>query len=132
MKRILLIILAIFYLGVSQGATVYFHYCMGELVQLGLKTPKKANCDFCGMNKKESKKDSCCKNDVKQAKVDSSQKTAQAQYHFEQSSIAVLNHVIWESANLAVPKELGKGTRSNAPPQGQEIPVFIRNCTYRI
>lgn len=132
MKRTLLTILAIFYLGISQGATVYFHYCMGELVQLDLNTPKQNSCDFCGMSKKERKKDSCCKDEVKQAKVDNSKKTGIAHFQFQQSSFVVLKPNVWEPGDAAVLTESINGTWSNAPPKGLQIPVFILHCTYRI
>jgi hypothetical protein len=61
MKRTLLTILAIFYLGVSSGATVHFHYCMGELVSWGLAKQAGKVCDFCGMSKTTAKKKSWLK-----------------------------------------------------------------------
>ncbi|MET3114973.1 hypothetical protein AAKU52_002713 [Pedobacter sp. CG_S7] len=132
MKRTLLTILAIFHLGISQGATVYFHYCMGELVQLDLNTPKQNSCDYCGMSKKERKKDSCCKDEVKQAKVDNSKKTGLAQFQFQQTSFAVLKNDVLEPRDIAVSEESGNVIWSNAPPKGMQIPVFILHCTYRI
>ncbi|KEQ30929.1 hypothetical protein N180_20190 [Pedobacter antarcticus 4BY] len=56
MKKTLLIFLAVFYFGISQGATVYLHYCMGELVQMGMIESQSPSCDFCGMTSKQDKR----------------------------------------------------------------------------
>lgn len=133
MKRTLLIIFAIFYLGTSQGATLYFHYCMDELVQLGMTRTNQTACDFCGMTKKEAEKKSCCKDDSKQANVDNYQQAAaKVHFNFEQAPILIPNNPIWQIRNAGIPFELDKSSLSNAPPQRQLLPVFIRNCTYRI
>ncbi|TCD03845.1 HYC_CC_PP family protein [Pedobacter psychroterrae] len=131
MKRALLTILAVFYLGVSSGATVHFHYCMGQLVKLGLSQPDKPLCDFCKPAKKSCKKN-CCKDDYKQAKTDKAQKNAAAVYHFKQISTVLQATALWSFSFIAIPVETGKAALSKAPPLEQDIPVFIRNCTYRI
>ncbi|MBG6233978.1 glutaredoxin [Pedobacter sp. CAN_A7] len=132
MKRILLLLLAFFYMGIAQGAEVYFHYCMGELVELGLTKTNPPSCDFCGMTANEAKEKTCCKQDSKTLKVDNIQKMATSHFHFEQAPVILLKNIIWEARNLAIPIELGKGSLSHAPPKVQDVPVFIRNCTYRI
>jgi len=132
MKRILLIILAVFYVGVSNGATVYFHYCMGELVQLGLSASKKKSCDFCGMPPQEAKDKSCCKNETKLVKVDDSQKMAQSHFQFEQAPVIIPNPISWLIRDISIPRQANKTALSNAPPEGLPVPVFIRNCTFLI
>lgn len=132
MKRILVTVLAFFYLGLSSGTTVHFHYCMDKLVDLGFSAPESAKCSLCGMMKKESAKKSCCKDDYKQAKVDHSQKPAQLNYDAQQVPAILLKMGIWEAQAFTLPLETGKAALRNAPPERQLIPVFIRNCTYRI
>lgn len=132
MKRILLTIVAFFYLGTSSGATVHFHYCMGELVKLGLTVPDEASCEFCGMTKNATKKNSCCKDDFKQAKIDQSKKATQLVYEFKQFP-AVIQHTFRNDAYQVALSALKTNTVfSNAPPERLSVPVFIRNCTYRI
>jgi hypothetical protein len=132
MKRILLLLLALFYFGIAQGAEVYFHYCMGELVELGLTKSNPPSCDFCGMSVEESKDNTCCKQESKTLKVDNVQKMATSHFQFEQAPVILLKNIIWEARNIAIPIELGKASLSHAPPKVQDVPVFIRNCTYRI
>jgi len=132
MKRTLLIFLAIFYFGISQGATVYLHYCMGEIVQTGMTKSENASCEFCGMTTKEGKEKSCCKKEIKQLTVNDAQKMAVSHFQFEQAPIIVLKSFIWDANYHALPIQLGRASLSNAPPEWESIPVFVRNCTYRI
>lgn len=132
MKRILLTILAIFYLGISSGASVHFHYCMGKLVKWGLERPSAKVCDFCGMPIAASKKKSCCKDVAHQVKVEKSQKANQTVYKFDQLSTAILQPELFSNYLVQIPVKITREALSNAPPDGQPIPVYIRNCTYRI
>jgi hypothetical protein len=132
MKKIMLIFLAVFYFGVSQGATVYLHYCMGELVEMGMTASKSFSCEFCGMNTKEAEEKSCCKNETKLIEVDHAQKMAQSHIQFEQAPVIIIKNLIWKARNNSFPIESGKASLINAPPLWQHIPAFIRNCTYRI
>lgn len=132
MKRALLTLLAIFFLSVSSGATVHFHYCMGKLVDWGLSAPQQEQCGLCGMSKKQVKKNSCCKDDYKQAKIDNSKKIATTIYQFN-PPIVINNATLGEANKLiALPNQLNKAVYSNAPPEQERVPIFIRNCTYRI
>lgn len=132
MKKTLLTILAIFYLGVSSGATVHFHYCMGKLVSWGLEKQSRKVCGFCGMPKAESKKKSCCKDVEQQAKVGKSQKANQTVFKFEQFSTAVILPELYVNYQAVIPVKITREALSNAPPDGQQIPVYQKNCTYRI
>jgi len=130
MKRVALILLSVLYLGLSSGFTMHFHYCMGQLVKWGVAEQKQERCGYCGKTKQAKK--SCCKDDYKQVKVDQSQKAQQFNYQFEQ--VALLRTVLVFFGNDApvVLTEIGKASLINAPPDQTSIPVFIRNCTYRI
>ncbi len=132
MKRALLTLLAIFYLSVSSGATVHFHYCMGQLVKLSLTQPQKDNCELCGMSKKEVKKHACCKDDYKQPKVDTSKKTAQIIYQFNPPVVLIDHQFAYFNNQLALTVQQDQVVYANAPPEKACIPIFIRNCTYRI
>lgn len=132
MKRTLLTILAIFYLGVSSGASMHFHYCMGELVSWGLAKQTAKVCDFCGMPKTSDKKKSCCKDVEQQAKVEKSQKASQVVYKFESVSSAILQPELYSNYQAPIPVKITREALSNAPPYEQQIPVYLKNCTYRI
>lgn len=131
MKRVLLTILILFYLGTTSGMTLHFHYCMGKLVKWGFSQPGNAPCDLCKTPKKTCGK-SCCKDDYKQAKVDKSQKTSTAVYQFAQAPALQLDQPNWNLSYVPAAIETGKASLSHAPPLIGDIPVFIRNCTFRI
>lgn len=132
MKKILLTLLAIFYLAVASGAGVSFHYCMGELVDWSFTQNERHACDFCGMEKKEATKDVCCKDVQHQAKVDQAQKANAQVYKFEQSIFDIPQATPIENYLLPISNVVLKEVRSNAPPLGTPLPIFIKNCTYRI
>lgn len=132
MKRTLLTFLAIFYLGIASGASVHFHYCMGELVSWGFEKQSRKVCDFCGMPKSESKKKSCCKDIEQKAKVEKSQKANQTAYKFEQLSVALIQPELFVNYQAPIPVKITREALSNAPPDGTKIPVYLKNCTYRI
>lgn len=132
MKKFFLTLMAFFYLAVASGAGVNLHYCMGELVDWSLTDSEKHACDFCGMEKKESSEKSCCKDVQHQAKVDQAQKANAQIYKFEQSVFVIPQVKPLEVYLLPVTKITSQEARSNAPPLGQQLPIFIKNCTYRI
>jgi hypothetical protein len=131
MKRLLITVLAIFYLSVSSGATVHFHYCMGELIEWGLSdnnSAKENDCSNCGMKKGLS--EDCCKDQKQEFKLKESQK----------APISTLQPVVFAIAPITfseLPKIIS-GTpvnlisESNAPPRTLKTAVFVRNCNFRI
>ncbi|WP_026898176.1 HYC_CC_PP family protein [Daejeonella oryzae] len=130
MKKLVVTILAVFYLGVSSGATVHFHYCMGELFEWGLSKNKAANCDNCSMKKAAAQ--DCCKDQHQQFKVEKSQKASQTLFQFNQPSldIPILSYQIVSEQFTGISAQ--GHPYGNAPPRTNQIPVFIRNCTYLI
>jgi len=138
MKKALATILAIIYLSTSMGATVHLHYCMGKLVEWGLIDRSGKDCAFCGMPTMRSAKGcvvgskDCCRDEYRQIKTDKDQKLSQSSIDFIKiiSPEAVLPHNTWTnpfvtSTALALPVIKG-------PPLITDIPVFLRNCNFRI
>jgi hypothetical protein len=74
MKKILVSILAVFYLASSVGATVHLHYCMDKLINWSLLKGDGDKCDKCGMKKD----DGCCKDEHKFVKNSDDQKAAES------------------------------------------------------
>lgn len=132
MKRTLLTILVVFYLGVSSGAAVHFHYCMDKLVSWSMTKHSGKLCDFCKMPLAEAKKKSCCEDVKQEVKVDISQKVSQQVYKFDQPSAAILSPALFVNYQVQIPVKVLRTALSNAPPDGQQVPVYLKNCTYRI
>lgn len=132
MKKFLGVILAVFYLGVSSGANVHFHHCMGQLVEWGLsstKTEGSSRCKKCGMSA-DSEND-CCKHQSKEAKVDKVQKTAENYFHFELQATELKS--AFPNSDLPSYSFLTEAyPLSNSPPLAAHTPTYLRVCNFRI
>jgi hypothetical protein len=71
-KRSLIAILAVFYLVISSGFTVNFHYCMGKLKTVKLQA---IAGKLCGCKAGENNK--CCKSEYKLVKLQSEHKSVE-------------------------------------------------------
>src|SRR6187399_3294380 len=74
MKKILVSILAVFYLASSVGATVHLHYCMDKFIDWSLLKEDGDKCDKCGM----AKDGGCCKDENKFVQNNTDQKLAES------------------------------------------------------
>ena len=131
MKKLLITVLAVFYLSVSSGATVHFHYCMGELIEWGLTNDnleKAADCSNCGMKKGVS--EDCCKVQKQEYKLKESQKTLVISIQPEAFALAPVTYPDFTQILSSSPTDLIP--ESNAPPRTLKTAVFIRNCNFRI
>lgn len=134
MKKILVFILAVFYLGTSVGATVNLHYCMGRLVNWDLSHSKKRTehnqCKKCGMEKAKAVKGGCCEDKYKVLQGEKDQK-AESAY---KSSHPVAVAAVTTSPSFLMPVVTSVSEEhpvSNAPPRCG-IPARIRYCVFRI
>jgi hypothetical protein len=111
---------------------------MGKLFSWSLLDKDSQNCGECGMPKDGTSghcmsfKDGCCKDSEAHFQLDKDQKTTEAAYTFFELSFAILpmaTTVLHD--NYVVSYVTGYPT-TNAPPESDKVPVFIRNCTFRI
>lgn len=128
MKKLIVSILAVLYLGSSAGATVHLHYCMGKLVNWNLSDEDGDKCDNCGMEKD----DGCCKDEHQFIKNSVDQKTAESSIQLLQittctTPIAFTNELERYSSSLIENYPL-----SHAPPLETGVDVLIHNCVFRI
>lgn len=135
MKKLLVFILAVFYLGTSVGATVNLHYCMGQLVNWDFSHKQKrtahTRCDKCGMEKVKSKKNGCCEDKYKVLQVEKNQKAENA---YQAGQPPVTAAVITPFPSFISPVVASVSEEhpvSNAPPRSG-IPSRIRYCVFRI
>ena len=138
MKKVFATILAVIYLSTSMGATVHLHYCMGKLFSWSLTDNDSKNCGQCGMPKNSmgghcmTAKDGCCKDKHTHLQLDKDQKASECVYNFlalSPSTVPVATATI--SDNYVVSFITGYPT-TNAPPEPDKCPIFIRHCTFRI
>ncbi|MBA5791160.1 hypothetical protein H1R17_00545 [Flavobacterium sp. xlx-214] len=142
MKKLLLIFLSLFYLGIASGFTRYSHMCksMGS-TSYSFSSAESSNrdkpCPICSLKEKglkESKKD-CCKHEAKLIKVDDSVKKHSdfdLSVKFWGDAIpnkmlgSVFDYVALEPAFLTNTFY----SSSKVPVQGN--PLYILHCVYRI
>jgi hypothetical protein len=131
MKKLLITVLAVFYLGASSGATVHFHYCMGELIEWGLSNDSSEgtdDCSNCGMKKGIS--EDCCKDQKQELKIKDSQK---APLSIFQAKIFAMEPIIHTILHVkALPPVSEYYSFNNSVPRTGKTPVFIRNRNFRI
>jgi len=138
MKKVLVSILAIIYLSTSMGATVHLHYCMGRLVSWGLADRSGNSCDFCGMRKMDASgacivgMKNCCHEESKQIRNDKDQKTGQAFFRVMKLMPVVADLALPAWVDPIVPSPVLSRPVPHGPPSVAPIPVFLRNCNFRI
>lgn len=128
MKKLVLTILTLFYLGVSSGATVHFHYCMGQLIEWGLSETSSDLCGSCGLQESETGK--CCKDQSQQFKVEKSQKAALSAYEFNLPQFDLPLPFFTEIPQISSAN--GIDDLSIQTTRTQNTPVYLRNCNFRI
>ncbi|HEU5167957.1 MAG TPA: hypothetical protein VFU29_20575 [Chitinophagaceae bacterium] len=128
MKKILVSILAVFYLASSVGATVHLHYCMGKLINWSLLNNDGDKCDKCGMKKDGG----CCKDENKFVKNNVDQKVAESAIQLIQmAAVATPAPFIYTSEHYfsSLIKEY---PTSHAPPRNNGVGIYILNRVFRI
>jgi hypothetical protein len=139
MKKFLASILAIIYLSTSMGATVHMHYCMGKLIGWSLVDHSGKDCSFCGMENKPAPEGctvamkGCCRDEHHLIKSREDQKGG-GLLSFELVKVPVtlaeVPYASWMSP-FVISSVLARPV-ANAPPEADNVPVFLRNCNFRI
>lgn len=133
MKRALLLLFTFFYLGTASGATVHLHYCMGKLIGWDFCEDRTGNtCPNCGMQKEAG--NGCCK-DVPACTVSEKQVPAVTVQSLPELSgllpfILPYGHYRYIAIVAAVAAAYGHSPVDGPP--GPDVPVFLRNCVFRI
>ena len=129
MKKFLATILCFIYVVASSGATISFHYCMGEFIGWGVDHTSTARCDNCGMSKE--KKKGCCndKHATIQLKKDQLASTIN---DVPDNHFTYISHQYPYSTghSLLINDDIIRSIHS--PPFIQNIPSFIYHCVFLI
>lgn len=132
MKKFIVTILALIYLGTSTGATINLHYCMGKLAGWGLGHNESSTCGKCGMEKTAKKGNGCCKDEHKFVKNTTDQKTAEAGLQIMQFVATSLPVSFIEIPAAGFTSVTEENPLTNAPPRSYTVAVYIRNCVFLI
>jgi hypothetical protein len=142
MKKLLVCILAVLYIGSSTGATVHMHYCMGKLVEMGLWHGKKAKaCSKCTAKESnkcaakengKSCKKKCCKDVHKLVKLDKDHKTAESAIQLLALTAVATPVYFYELPQIQIASLTQQYPLTNAPPRSCKVQSYILHCTFRI
>lgn len=132
MKKFLVAIIAVLYMGTSIGATVQLHYCMGKLADWGIGQKPAATCSKCGMDKSAIKSNPCCKDEHKFFKNSSDQKSTESAFLMLQLMPAIVPSSYLDVVSVGIPTTTENNPVSHAPPHLNGLPVYIRNCVFLI
>lgn len=139
MKKFFATILAVIYLSTSMGMTVHLHYCMGKLFSWDLTgSQDNKDCGHCGMPKGSADKhhkmmkSGCCKDIQTVVKLDKDQKATESAYKFFTLSFDAVPGNPVNLSDSYVSSFIVDYPTTNAPPDPDKVPVFIRNCNFRI
>jgi hypothetical protein len=132
MKKILVSILAIVYLAATAGATVHMHYCMGDLAGWSLINSNKNHCIYCGMEKKATGKNGCCKDEHKQFQLKQDQDAAAINILVAPAMTILPSPVYLPSAPAEICSVSEERPLTNSPPRSSSIAVYLINRSFRI
>jgi hypothetical protein len=133
MKKLIVAILAVLYLGTSSGATLHLHYCMGKLVGMDLWSRSDNTCGKCGMKKSAKAGKDCCKDEHKIIKLEKDHTAAVFLAQMQELSGGALQPVVYSNfAAAQLPALAVSYPVSHAPPRTGSTPLFVRNCVFLI
>lgn len=129
MKKFAVILIAVLYTAITSGFTVNLHYCMGKLASIDmLQTPSDA-CNKCGKTDKGS---DCCKNELKYCKGTEVHQAAKTLHQDAPLAIDLQLPVNILPVPAVSFTPAFAAYDHHAPPDGETIPLFLRNCTFLI
>jgi hypothetical protein len=131
MKKLFAVFLAILYLSVSSGATLHFQYCMGQFVKVRLWHASKKECGACGTAKAEKCHKNCCTDKHQHLQIEKDQKysrLAEPAYSFLGTKLPGTRYHVPDFLTAVITRF----SNGQAPVVAGNLPVFIRNCNFRI
>jgi hypothetical protein len=132
MKKFIISILAVLYLGTSIGAVLHMHYCMGKLADWGIGHNKSKTCGGCGMEKSNEKDNGCCTDEHKFVKNDTDQKVVESYFHLKEAMAVALLPDYIELPLIQISSVTEENPVSNAPPRRSGVAVYLLNRTFLI
>jgi hypothetical protein len=130
-KKAIVAILAIIYLGTASGIPVYAHYCMGELVSKGLGRDSQKKCPKCSMDKTKSDAKSCCKDESTMLKLEKDQKASEVFVNLLLPGAIDIPVAYYSIAPLNIFTLSEEYPVGHAPPGIHKV-IFLLNCTFRV
>lgn len=127
MKKFIIAILAILYLGVSSGIAMEIHYCMGKKAGVELYGSENDKCGKCGMKTKGG----CCKDEHKFYKLQDSHKNVSNDLQLA-APVAIVTNNFSEYSFAATGTTVTNGFNNHSPPLCTGRAACILNCIFRL
>ena len=128
MKRFLIVIFALLYVGLSSGITLTLHHCMGKQVEVNMWQAE--TCNTCGAKYAHK---SCCSTETEFIKISDDQNVDQLQVI---KHVPVAIALLFDLRNLYSLTETEQGTDfpiyADTPPEWSGTDRLIRHCTFLI
>ena len=128
MKRFLIVIFALLYVGLSSGIRLTLHHCMGKLVEVNMWQAE--TCNTCGAKYAHK---SCCSTETEFIKISDDQNVDQLQVI---KHVPVAIALLFDLRNLYSLTETEQGTDfpiyADTPPEWSGTDRLIRHCTFLI
>lgn len=128
MKKVIVAIIAVLYMGLSSGIAMDIHYCMGKKAGADFYSSENEKCGKCGMKNKAS---GCCNDEHKFYKLSDSHKTASNDLKVE-APVAIITTAFTTAGYQQLHSSIVKSSLSNAPPQYQRPPASVLYCIFRL
>ncbi len=128
MKKVIVAILAVLYMGISSGIAMDIHYCMGKETSVEFYGKgHNGQCDKCGMKNKKG----CCGEEHKFYKLADSHKSVSNDINLSNTIIAILT--AFSLYNYCLPVSTVITTANNYSPPDYARPSYcILNSVFRI
>ena len=127
MKKYIVVFLMLVYTLPSTGASLHLHFCCGKLDDVSFSVKHKAGC-----TEQASEDTACCNNVALDLKIDADQEPlAKLMVKPSVAPVIPLTTHHWQ---VALPATIAyTANKSNGPPLAKaQLPVYIKNCVFRI
>lgn len=131
MKKFIIAIFALVYLGTTTGATVHMHYCMGKLAGWSFSHQENDKCAKCGMQKMGDEQNDCCNDELQFLKNNNDQKSTNA-FQLLPVTQSVILVSFFSFVTTEPPAADLETLNSHAPPPGSGVDIYKRNCVFRL
>ena len=132
MRKLLVAISTLLYIGTSTGATLHMHYCMGKFVDWSLGQSNSKYCSSCGMEEADQKDKGCCKDEGRFFKNITDQKITESVFQFIQLNAVCIPHAFIEITPGIFPSFVDNDLINRTPSRTYGVAVYIRNCVFLI
>lgn len=126
-KKAIVFLFAVFYLGIASGVVVNIHYCMGQVASIQYGHDKHDECGKCGMKEKKG----CCHTESKIIKLQDAHQLAKVNFNLPETAVESFSQIA--SLIFTIPsQEKYLSLSYHSPPDKRDNAVYLHNCVFRI